>query len=115
MKTIYHDAILNFGKYKGRAAEDILMEDPGYFLWCFVSETYDLDTVILEHVSTWAAANKQEAGKVKFSAQKALKERGAERGSRPKSAPASSAPPASVTHDLAFTKSAEKQEAWGTW
>lgn len=115
MKTIFHDSILNFGKYRGRSAEDILMEDPGYFLWCFASETYGLDAVIREHVSTWAAANKQEAAKVKSSAHKALKERGAERGSQPKSAPASSAPPASVTHDLAFAKSAEKQEAWGTW
>ena len=35
-RLIYNDAnkeVINFGKYKGQLAEDVLRRDPGYYSW----------------------------------------------------------------------------------
>lgn len=76
MKTIFHDTILNFGKYKGKGTLDVLAEDPGYFLWLSESGTYNLDDDVMKAVNTWAAHNGAEAHKVMKSAQKVRLERG---------------------------------------
>lgn len=86
-KTIYHDAVLNFGKYKGLDVMKALRADSGYFLWLRESETYLLDEEVSQLVDAWESANKQKASEIRWSASKTRKERGeaeaTKRGSNP--------------------------------
>lgn len=124
-RTIFHDTVLNFGKYKGRAVEDILKSDTGYFLWLSESGVGRLDSVLKEAVAEWAAKNPGEARRVKRSAQKAA---AASPASRP--APAAGETPPVVAEVLAKLAQddanesvtpdepalpAVVSEAWGTW
>jgi len=110
-KTIYHDAILNFGKYKGATVADVLVADPGYFLWCRVADKYALDAVVTNTVDAWVAANKAEASKVTASAQKV---RANSQDTLVKSIPEFT-PSESVTREVSFAKHAERDSSWGSW
>ena len=52
-RLVYDDQkreVINFGKYKGRLAEDVLRTDPGYYAWImqgdFTKNTKDVFTRI---------------------------------------------------------------------
>lgn len=56
-RLIYDDdrrEIINFGKYKGKAAEDILRRDPGYYAWIlngdFAQNTKDAFTAVMDRI-----------------------------------------------------------------
>ncbi|MDE6098976.1 MAG: 3'-5' exonuclease, partial [Muribaculaceae bacterium] len=55
---IYDDQdreLINFGKYKGRIAEEVLRQDPGYFAWImkgdFTKNTKDCFTRIRKRIN----------------------------------------------------------------
>lgn len=72
-RTIFGDVYLNFGKYKGKAATDVLASDPGYFLWLQEAGQANLAPDVSEVVMTWAKNNKAEAAKTVASARKVRK------------------------------------------
>jgi DNA polymerase-3 subunit epsilon len=56
-RVIYDDKkreVINFGKYKGQLAEDVLARDPGYYSWImqgqFTKNTKDVFTRIKDRV-----------------------------------------------------------------
>lgn len=108
-KTIYSDAILNFGKYKGKAVEEIMRSNPGYFAWLEATGNYSLDWQVAHCVEVWAKMNPDEAKKTRYSGELAKK--------KEESAKADE----SVIRDVlqgkpsvAFTPKVQN-EAWGCW
>ena len=117
MKTIYFDAMLASGKYKGQAVEDVLHRDPGYFLWCEVAGAVKLSPEVKSVVTAWAQANPDDAKRTRKSAEKRVSE-SKSRGET--ITPISSAAPGSFVKGEA--PPAPKREAvsidhaeWGTW
>lgn len=105
-KTIYHDAILAFGKYKGQAVADIMRTNPGYFAWLEETGNYALDGEVAHCVEVWEQMNPGEAKKTRYAGQHAKKTR------------LSKEEDESVTGDktpkAAFTPKAVN-ENWGCW
>lgn len=112
-KTIFHDAMLNFGKYRGQSVEKILVDDPGYFLWLRESETYALDEIAGNRVDAWAGENKKDADKVRWSANNAKIENAIKARNTAIAVAVDDAD--SVTTDVSFAKPAKTQANWGTW
>lgn len=45
------DAVLRFGKHKGRMVEDVLDEDPAWLLWAAENVSgFELDTAVMDAV-----------------------------------------------------------------
>lgn len=111
VQTIFHDAILNFGKHKGRPAMDIARSDPGYLLWCQMSGTRKLDAALSEIVAAWVDKNPRDVRRIEYSAEKARAKRGQSRSSKTGAATqpeAEIAPPAKPA-------ASEAHAAWGSW
>lgn len=114
MKTIYSDAMISFGKYKGRPVIDVLAEDTAYFYWLQQAGMYSLDKEIEKVVVDWVIKHPSLASKTRHSAEKIRKEKGiseSEVKSSAKIAPESE----SVTTEVHYVKEAPRSENWGCW
>lgn len=114
-KTIYADAMLNFGKYKGKSVVDVLADDPGYFYWLEHAGVAKLDLEVAEVVGDWAAKNKGEARKVEYSAKKAREESGKKSSSELTYAPNPTPVSAKPAKPAVQVNYSESNQAWGTW
>ncbi|WP_374335320.1 hypothetical protein [Methyloversatilis sp.] len=80
MRKIYSDALIDFGKYKGKPATDTTHSDPGYFVWLVATGVAELDDELTKIITLWSLRNpklaekQRDAGEVSRK-QKADKER----------------------------------------
>ena len=112
MKIIHHDALMPFGKYRGRSPEEIMRSDPSYFAWLHGAGIATGDAVITDFMIAWSKNNPKEYHRALESGKKY-------KGGREPMKDVHSEPPVQARPPMPPPPPVVKTEAvnsdWGSW
>lgn len=112
MSMMTPDSVFTFGKYKGKKASAVFVENPSYFYWLRETGFGDFGKEITEAIFEWEEQNPKEAQRVRKNiAERKAKAAAAEEAVEkyvPTSDPIPMAKPGP-------TMSASMSAAWGSW